>query len=175
MKHFVFVSSMGGTQDDNFLNTIGRQKDGTGGDILRWKRKAEKYLVKSGLPHTILHPGGLVDEAPGLREIVLGVDDALMASDPAGRTVSRADVARLCCEAAMAGSAESGEAMVSSLVADVVSRPLGQGRPVNTAGRTGARKLLDSARAAAAGGKAYDYSIGSSGDPPSLFSAARGK
>lgn len=38
MKHFVFVGSMGGTQPENFLNTIGKKPDGTGGDILIWKR-----------------------------------------------------------------------------------------------------------------------------------------
>jgi len=41
---------MGGTDPSNFLNTIGKNKDGTGnGDILIWKRKAEKYLIKVGL------------------------------------------------------------------------------------------------------------------------------
>ncbi|CAN0041981.1 unnamed protein product, partial [Choristocarpus tenellus] len=38
VSRFVFVSSMGGTQPDNFLNSIGKQEDGTGGDILLWKR-----------------------------------------------------------------------------------------------------------------------------------------
>lgn len=28
-----------------------------GGDLLLWKRKAERYLVSSGLPFTIIHPG----------------------------------------------------------------------------------------------------------------------
>lgn len=38
---------MGGTDEKNFLNTIGKNKDGTGnGDILVWKRKAEKYLIE---------------------------------------------------------------------------------------------------------------------------------
>ena len=48
VKKFVFISSMGGTQPDNFLNSIGKQADGSGGDILLWKRKAERYLVESG-------------------------------------------------------------------------------------------------------------------------------
>jgi uncharacterized protein YbjT (DUF2867 family) len=47
---------MGGTDRSNFLNTIG------GGDILVWKRRAEKYLVDSGLEYTIVHPGGLTDD-----------------------------------------------------------------------------------------------------------------
>lgn len=52
VKHVVVVSSMGGTQSDNMLNKIGD------GNILVWKRKAEMYLVDSGLPYTIVHPGG---------------------------------------------------------------------------------------------------------------------
>ena len=48
---------MGGTQPDNFLNSIGKQHDGSGGDILLWKRKAERYLMVSGLDFTIIHPG----------------------------------------------------------------------------------------------------------------------
>ena len=48
VKQFIFVSSMGGTDPKNFLNTIGRQPDGSGGDILLWKRKAERYLINSG-------------------------------------------------------------------------------------------------------------------------------
>jgi hypothetical protein len=52
LEHVVLVSSMGGTNPDNNLNKIGD------GNILMWKRKAEIYLVKSGLPYTIIHPGG---------------------------------------------------------------------------------------------------------------------
>ena len=38
---------MGGTDPNNFLNSIGKEKDGSGnGDILLWKRKAERYLVE---------------------------------------------------------------------------------------------------------------------------------
>jgi nucleoside-diphosphate-sugar epimerase len=49
VKKFVFLSSMGGTQPDNFLNTIGRQPDGSGGDILVWKRKAEEVSSLTSL------------------------------------------------------------------------------------------------------------------------------
>jgi len=91
---------MGGTNPDNFLNSIGRRKDGSGGDILLWKRKAERYLVESGVPYTIIHPGGLVDEDGSKRELVVGVNDEIM-KDPAfasggTRSVARADVARVC-------------------------------------------------------------------------------
>jgi hypothetical protein len=47
MRKVVIVSSMGGTNPENFLNRVGKKKDGSGnGDILLWKRKAEKYLVE---------------------------------------------------------------------------------------------------------------------------------
>jgi len=94
VKHFVFVSSMGGTQPTNFLNTLGRRPDGSGGDILLWKRKAERYLATSGLTYTIVHPGGLLDEAPGQRALTVGVNDDLLAQP--SRSVPRADVARVC-------------------------------------------------------------------------------
>ena len=52
-----------GTQPDNFLNSIGKvEGDELSGDILLWKRKAENYLIKSGLQYTIVHPGGLLDK-----------------------------------------------------------------------------------------------------------------
>jgi uncharacterized protein YbjT (DUF2867 family) len=60
VKRVVLIGSMGGTQKDNFLNTMG------GGNILFWKRKAEEYLVDSGLTYTIIHPGGLTDEKGGV-------------------------------------------------------------------------------------------------------------
>jgi hypothetical protein len=47
MKHVVVVSSMGGTNPTNFLNSVGKDKNGDGdGDILLWKRKAEMYLIE---------------------------------------------------------------------------------------------------------------------------------
>ena len=61
VKKVVLVSSMGGTQIDNFLNTMGD------GNILLWKRKAEMYLKASGLDYAIVHPGGLLDKEGGKR------------------------------------------------------------------------------------------------------------
>jgi len=47
IRHVVVVSSMGGTNSENFLNSIGKDKNGDGnGDILLWKRKAERYLTE---------------------------------------------------------------------------------------------------------------------------------
>ena len=89
----VLVGSMGGTQKDNFLNTIGD------GNILVWKRRAEAYLVNSGLNYTIIHPGGLKDDEGGQREIVLNVDDKLIKDGGKYRSIPRADVAELCVQA----------------------------------------------------------------------------
>ena len=88
VAHVVVVGSMGGTQPDNFLNQIGD------GSILAWKRAAELELVRSGLPYTIVHPGGLLDEPAGERELVVDVDDKLLETQT--RSVPRGDVAEVC-------------------------------------------------------------------------------
>lgn len=61
VSRVVVISSMGGTQPENSLNKIGD------GNILVWKRKAEQYLVASGLTYTILHPGGVAPRWPTAR------------------------------------------------------------------------------------------------------------
>lgn len=90
VEKVVVVGSMGGTDKDNFLNTIGD------GNILVWKRRAEKYLIDSGLNYTILHPGGLKDDSGSEREILLNVDDAFINDKSGPRSIPRADVAELC-------------------------------------------------------------------------------
>ena len=57
------------------------------------RRKAEEYLIASGLTYTIIHPGGLVDEEGGKRRLVLGVDDTLLQRKM--RSIPRADVAQV--------------------------------------------------------------------------------
>eukprot|EP00241_Pyramimonas_parkeae_P006779 CAMPEP_0114259622 /NCGR_PEP_ID=MMETSP0058-20121206/19992_1 /TAXON_ID=36894 /ORGANISM="Pyramimonas parkeae, CCMP726" /LENGTH=338 /DNA_ID=CAMNT_0001374683 /DNA_START=79 /DNA_END=1095 /DNA_ORIENTATION=+ len=89
IKRIVFVGSMGGTQVDNFLNTMGQA------NILLWKRKAEMYLVASGLEYTIIHPGGLKDTEGGKRELIVDVDDKILDGDKANRGIPRSDVAEL--------------------------------------------------------------------------------
>ena len=50
------VSSMGICDAENRLNKI------ADGNILIWKRRAEKYLMARGFQsYTIIHPGGLLD------------------------------------------------------------------------------------------------------------------
>mgnify|MGYP001975704977 FL=1 len=99
--HIVLLGSMGGTDPEHMLNTLGKTtaEDGTkiGGDILLWKRKAERYLIASGLNYTIIHAGGLVNEPGGMRELVVGCDDEAGGTD--SRTVPREDVAEVCVQA----------------------------------------------------------------------------
>jgi len=119
INQFVFVSSMGGTDKNNFLNTIGRKEsDENSGNILLWKRKAEEYLIKSGIPYTIVHPGGLLDKPAGEREIVFGIDDQLLKEKV--RSIPRGDVAEVCVQAL----AQSG-ALKRSF--DIISREPGVG------------------------------------------------
>jgi uncharacterized protein YbjT (DUF2867 family) len=92
--HVVICSSMGGTDPDHMLNGLGREESDppSKGNILQWKRKAERYLIESGLTYTIIHPGGLVDKPGGCRELVVGVDD-VMVDGEGTNTIPRDDVA----------------------------------------------------------------------------------
>jgi hypothetical protein len=66
----------------------------------------DSTLQKSGLDHTIIHPGGLVDTPGGKEEFVLDVDDNLIRSH--GRTrISREDVAELCVAALTLGKGQN--------------------------------------------------------------------
>ncbi|CAH9060907.1 unnamed protein product [Cuscuta europaea] len=91
VKHVVLVGSMGGTNPNHALNSLGN------GNILVWKRKSEQYLADSGIPYTIIRAGGLQDREGGVRELLVGKDDELLQTD--NRTVTRADVAEVCIQA----------------------------------------------------------------------------
>ncbi|KAL7539044.1 hypothetical protein ACHAWF_006276 [Thalassiosira exigua] len=120
--HVVLCSSMGGTNPNNSLNNLGKtvNTDGSssGGDILKWKRKAEMYLVESGLPYTIVHPGGLLNEPGNERELCLGVDDKIPGTS--NNSVPREDVANV-----MIAALENVEYRGRSF--DLVSKPAGDG------------------------------------------------
>lgn len=88
VKHIVLVGSMGGTNPNHPLNSLGN------GNILVWKRKAEEYLSNSGVPYTIIRPGGLLDKEGGVRELIVGKDDELLQTET--KTIPRADVAEVC-------------------------------------------------------------------------------
>ena len=144
--HIVICSSMGGCDPSNMLNALGREtladgttKSGTG-NILLWKRKAEKYLIDSGLPYTIVHPGGLLNEPSGEREIVIGVDDDRTDGE---RSIPRGDVAEVLVQALLI-PAYRGRSF------DIRSKAVGEGTIT-----TNFAALLEQL-----GGKNCDYSLG---------------
>eukprot|EP00249_Psilotum_nudum_P027312 c3483_g1_i2 orf=168-935(+) len=114
VKEIVLVGSMGGTNPSHPLNSLG------GGKILIWKRKAEQYLADSGVPYTIIRPGGLIDTEGGLRELLIGKDDELLSTDT--KTIPRADVAELSIQALLFEEAKN-------KAFDLASKPEGEGIP----------------------------------------------
>jgi hypothetical protein len=61
--------------------------------------------IQSGLRFTIMHPGGLKDTPGGISNFILDVDDTLLKREK--RSISRADVARLCIAALKDNSGQS--------------------------------------------------------------------
>ncbi|XWS55649.1 hypothetical protein CRYUN_Cryun09bG0019300 [Craigia yunnanensis] len=114
VKQIVLVGSMGGTNPNNPLNSLGN------GNILVWKRKAEQYLADSGVPYTIIRAGGLQDRDGGIRELLVGKDDELLQTET--RTIARPDVAEVCIQAL-----KFEEAKFKAL--DLASKPEGVGTP----------------------------------------------
>ncbi|XP_059428115.1 uncharacterized protein At5g02240-like [Corylus avellana] len=114
VKQVVLVGSMGGTDPNHPLNSLGN------GNILVWKRKAEQYLADSGVPYTIIRAGGLQDKEGGVRELLIGKDDELLKTDT--RTISRPDVAEVCLQAL-----QFEEAKFKAF--DLASKPEGAGTP----------------------------------------------
>mgnify|MGYP000200035007 CR=1 FL=1 len=94
VEQVVQVGSMGGTDENHYLNSLGN------GKILIWKRKAEQYLIDSGIPYTIVRAGGLIDEPGGRREIIVGKDDSFFIPDSnMPHKLPRADVAEVVVQA----------------------------------------------------------------------------
>ena len=94
VSQYVLVSSRGVTDDDHYLN---RMFD----NILIWKRQGEEAVAASGVPYTIVRPGGLSDEPGGSQTIVFEQGD----SRSEGIWITRADVARVCVAALANGAA----------------------------------------------------------------------
>ena len=143
--HVILCSSMGGTNPSNSLNSLGKvtNADGStcGGDILKWKRKAEVYLKESGLPFTIVHPGGLLNEPGNERELCLGVDDKIPGTT--NNSVPREDVANIMI-AALEDENYKGRSF------DLVSKAVGDGVGTKDYGL----------RLSSLEGKNCDYSLG---------------
>lgn len=88
VQQFVLLSSVGvgggGGAFGWFLNTIAMP------GILDWKAKGEAHLRASGMPYTIVRPGGLTNDAGGELGIRFTQGDTM-----GGGTIPRADVAAL--------------------------------------------------------------------------------
>lgn len=83
LEHFVLVSSMGATVEDHPLNQMFD-------DVLRWKFRGEEALRESGVPYTIVRPGGLTEEPGGQSPV------RIFAEDEGEGMIPRADVAAVC-------------------------------------------------------------------------------
>lgn len=82
---YVLVSSRGVTDDDHYLNRMFN-------NILIWKRRGEEAVAASGIPYTIVRPGGLSDDPGGMQTIIFEQGD----TQSEGIWITRADVARVC-------------------------------------------------------------------------------
>jgi uncharacterized protein YbjT (DUF2867 family) len=83
VKHFVIESAAGVTQPNHSMNKYG--------NVMTFKLKAENYLRDSGLPYTIIRPGGLESIDSEGKTIMLKQGDDL----PNHGGFSRADIAAL--------------------------------------------------------------------------------
>jgi uncharacterized protein YbjT (DUF2867 family) len=115
VKHVVFVGSMGSTDPNHMLNKIGN------GNILRHKRKSEQYLIDSGVIYTVINPGGLLNEAAGEREMIVGHnDDLFKVYDQT--SIPRGDVAEIAVQAVLCENARN-------KALDIISKQPNEGEP----------------------------------------------
>lgn len=82
---FLLVSSMAVTKPNHFLNAFGQ--------VLTWKLRGENYLRMSGVPYTIVRPGGLQNAPGGHKGLFFDQGDR------AQGMVSREDVGEVCVRA----------------------------------------------------------------------------
>jgi len=109
IEHFVMVSSLCASKLFHPLNLFFL--------ILVWKKKAEDYLIASGLAYTIVRPGGLKNE-DNTDKIVMSAADTLFEG-----SIPRTKVAQVCVEALFNASARN---KIVEIVAqpDAVDKPL---------------------------------------------------
>ena len=112
INKIVLVGSMGGTNREHPLNKMGN------GNVLIWKRKAEEYLIDSGIDYTIIRAGGLINEPGGKRELIVGKNDTFLENPPNGipTVIPREDVAELVVQALI-------ESTAKNKAFDVISKP----------------------------------------------------
>ncbi len=90
VRQLVLISASGVTNPDHPLNKLG--------NVMTWKLKGEDYLRSSGLPYTIVRPGGLKDTPAGEGAIVFRQGDDLPYTSKMSVT-SRSDLALICIRA----------------------------------------------------------------------------
>jgi uncharacterized protein YbjT (DUF2867 family) len=111
MQQFVMVSSMCTSQFFHPLNLFWL--------ILFWKKQAEEYLQQSGLPYTIVRPGGLKNEDSDLPLVMSAADTLFEGSLP------RTRVAEVCIEALFQPSAQNKLVEIVTQ-SDAPNRPLSE-------------------------------------------------
>lgn len=83
IEHFVIVSSLCVSRFLHPLNLFWL--------VLWWKKQAEDYLTKSGLPYTIVRPGGLKSDDTDERSLIMAPADTLFEGN-----IPRLKVAETC-------------------------------------------------------------------------------
>jgi uncharacterized protein YbjT (DUF2867 family) len=111
IQHFVMVSSLCTSQLFHPLNLFWL--------ILVWKKQAEEYLQKSGVPYTIVRPGGLKNEDNSDAIVMAGADQLFDGSIP------RTKVAQVCVEALSQPAAQN-------KVVEIVAKPDVPVQPLDT-------------------------------------------
>ncbi|MEN9519558.1 MAG: hypothetical protein RLZZ381_2146 [Cyanobacteriota bacterium] len=102
VEHFVLVSSLCTSKFFHPLNLFWL--------VLYWKKQAENYIQASGIPYTIVRPGGLKEEDNADRIIMSQADTLFEGSIP------RQKVAQVCVEALSQPTAKSA-------IVEIVARP----------------------------------------------------
>jgi len=88
VKRYVIITSSSSGVEDHFLNLIFN-------NVLLWKAKAEKYLVKSGLEYVIVCPS-VINDNPGSQKLIKIIQRN---SFERGMEITREDLATIVVEA----------------------------------------------------------------------------
>lgn len=102
VEHFVLVSSLCTSKFFHPLNLFWL--------VLYWKKQAENYIQASGIPYTIVRPGGLKEE-DNADQIIMSQADTLFEG-----SIPRQKVAQVCVEALSQPTAKSA-------IVEIVARP----------------------------------------------------
>ncbi|MEO1792135.1 MAG: SDR family oxidoreductase, partial [Cyanobacteria bacterium J06629_19] len=111
VEHFVMVSSLCVSKIFHPLNLFW--------GILYWKKQAEDYLKQSGVPYTIVRPGGLKNEED-TQPIVMSSADTLFEGN-----IPRQKVAKVCVEALS-------EPTAKNKVVEIITSETAVARPFET-------------------------------------------